>query len=101
MLGLSSADAESLVLTIERLPAASGVYPVSLAAFVDGELAGRETLPPPAADGEPLTLRWPLPARARGRAVDVRLAADQRVHEVHAGTSRLAAFRIRRIALVR
>jgi lysophospholipase L1-like esterase len=100
-LALAGTGGTELTLEIERLPAATRLYPLTLRAVVDGAAAGEVEVPAPAEGADPaFTHTFRVPAdRASLPYLDVEVHASNWVHDPGDGRSRNASFRLVRIGL--
>lgn len=98
--GLCREGATRLEVSLERLPAASAVYPLRIAVEVDGEDAGAIDVAAPGEGEDPAaSYELALPPGAAGRdCVDVLLRASNWV--AWGEGEHLIAFRLRRLALL-
>ncbi|MEZ5965597.1 MAG: hypothetical protein R3F56_17315 [Planctomycetota bacterium] len=94
------AHAEQLHLVLERLPAASGLYPCSLEVGIGSRPSVSVSVPAPLGDGLVWECRVPLPApldddETSTGCCDVLVTPSNYVVEEQEGRSRLACFRLR------
>ena len=93
-----------LRLTIERLPAKTGLYPLRLAVHMNGVLVKEVPVPPPAAaDNKQAkqTLEVVVPEQLRTEPfLDINIKASNWIVEPYQGTSRMASFRFLDMSLL-
>lgn len=95
-LGLRTTGARQLVLELERLSVASGVYPLAIEVRIGDGVWRSADLPAPDVDGDSVcTLRFDCPEAAQsGDFVDVQLRATNWVVETVDGKQRLISCRL-------
>ena len=98
---LAGGGGERLKLVLERLPAESAVYPLSLSVEVQGRAVGTSSVPPPTSGEDRLwEVELPLPAELAGEAyLDVLIRASNHVEADGRDGRRPLSFRLRRLAL--
>ena len=97
-LALKNPGTGRISVDLRRLPAASGVYPLTLRVTIQGVAAGEVPVPPPGGDDLRYRAQLRVPPELLSEPyLDVRLDASNWVVESHGGQSRLASFRLDRI----
>ncbi len=97
---LRTEGADHLSLTLERLPAASAVYPLALSIELQGRALARFDVPPPAEGEDPrIVFDASLPDDLEGPYVDVLVRASNWVLRESVAGQKPTSFLLRRLAL--